>query len=175
MSPAEPPAVRGVRFRIPSLHAEPRRDEARPPRESGSLAQAAQHSGQGCILCNLRRDPLCWRSKAVYALLWWPVHSKPPRAPAGRPVRCRRVDTQTVNSAGLDFGCILRAGSRSPPPAGKRVCPHPRLRSRPAFPAPRKLTNLNAADFGRAVHQIKRAQLSLRPKSCPATHGGLGG
>ena len=103
--PAEPPAVRGVRFRIPSLHAEPRRDEARPPRESGSLAQAAQHSGQGCILCNLRRDPRCWRSKAVYALLWRPVTQQAPPPPAGRPVRCRRVNTQTVNGRpGLKFG-----------------------------------------------------------------------
>ena len=98
-------------------------------------------------------------------------------------MRCRKVNTQTVNSAGLDFGCILRAGSRSPAPhRKKRVCPHPRSRSRPASrPGPNRNYRIrNAAKSGQQTVLIFRAALrwpkekgafDVRPTVYPAKHG----
>ena len=59
-APPAPPAGRWMRFRIRSFHAQPTRDEARPPLARASTAQVARGIIPGRILGDLRCGHRCW-------------------------------------------------------------------------------------------------------------------
>jgi hypothetical protein len=96
------------------------RNEARPPLGSASSAQVAQHSCEGCVLCNLCCDPRCWRSKAVYALLCRPVTETAP-PPVSR-------DWRAIGTNDRAASLSKRRSSQTPPrsPAEAMVTIHTR-------------------------------------------------